>query len=85
MFWIAIVLIVAISVTGGIVEKAIKSKERTKKMEIEMMREQIKLEELKYKNFQIETDKMRLELKKDLQDAPTKEDLLNVDLTKHQD
>lgn len=83
MFWLAIVLIVAISVTGSIIEKAIKSRERTQKMEIEMMREQIKLEELKYKNYQIETDKMRLELKQDLNHAPTKDELLNVDLTKH--
>jgi len=83
MFWLAIVLIVAISVSGGIIEKIIKSRERTQKMEIEMMREQIKLEELKYKNYQLETDKMRLELKQDLKNAPTKDELLNVDLTKH--
>lgn len=83
MFWLAIVLIVAISVTGGIIEKIIKNKERTQKMEIEMMREQIKLEELKYKNYQLETDKMRLELKQDLKNAPTKDELLNVDLRKH--
>lgn len=83
MFWLAIVLIVAISVAGGIIEKIIKSRERTQKMEIEMMREQIKLEELKYKNYQLETDKMRLELKQDLKNAPTKDELLNVDLTKH--
>lgn len=82
MFWLAIVLIVAIAVTGSIIEKMIKSREHTKKMEIEMMREQIKLEELKYQNYQIETDKMRLELKRDLKNAPTKDELLNVDLTK---
>ncbi|WP_010289516.1 hypothetical protein [Kurthia massiliensis] len=82
MFWIAIVVIVAITAAASLAERMIKSREKTKKLEIEMMREQIKLEQLKYDNYKMETEKMRLELQRDIQQAPTKEQLLNVDLQK---
>lgn len=82
MFWIAIIIIVAIASAAEVANKMIKSREKMQKLEIEMMREQVKLEQLKYNNYQIETEKLRLELKKDLENAPTKEDLLKIDLDK---
>lgn len=82
MFWIAIIIIVAIASAADVANRLIKSRERRQKLEIEMMREQIKLEQLKYENYQLETEKLRLELKKDIQNAPTKDELLKIDLDK---
>ncbi|WP_010304937.1 hypothetical protein [Kurthia senegalensis] len=76
MFWIALVLIVAIGSIADLIGKWIKSKERSKKYDIELLQEQVKLEQLKYDNYVIETEKLKLQLQKDLQEAPSKEDLL---------
>ncbi len=76
MFWIALVLIVAIGSIADLIGKWIKSKERSKKYDIELLQEQVKLEQLKYDNYVIETEKLKLELQKDLQEAPSKEELL---------
>lgn len=76
MFWIAIIIIIAIFSITDLIGKWIKSRERTKKYDIELLQEQVKLEQLKYDNYLLETEKLKLTLQKDLQDAPSKEELL---------
>lgn len=76
MFWIAIIIIIAIFSITDLIGKWIKSRERTKKYDIELLQEQVKLEQLKYDTYLLETEKLKLTLQKDLQDAPSKEELL---------
>lgn len=76
MFWIMIIVVVAVSVLGDSYNRHLKHKERTLKIQQDMLIKQIELEQLKNETFKLETEKLRLELSEDLKHAPTKEQLL---------
>lgn len=82
MFWIMIIIVVAVSVLGDSYSKHLKHKEKTLKIQQDMLIKQIELEKIKNETFVLETEKLRLELSNDLKNAPTKADLLDIHLEK---
>lgn len=71
-----IIIVVIGGILGDSYSKHLKHKEKTMKIQHDMLIKQIELEQLKNDTFKLETEKLRLELSDDLHKAPTKSDLL---------
>lgn len=82
MFWLAIIIIAGGGILGDMYSKKLKYKEKSLKIEAEILQKQLKLEQIKHENFKLETEKLRLELSEDFNRIPTKDNLLEMDLTK---
>lgn len=82
MFWFAIVIIAIAGIFSDMYSRRLKHRERTLKIEAELIQNQMKLEMIKQENYKLETEKLRLELSKDYERFPTKEKLLETDLSK---
>lgn len=83
-----IFLIVAVSITGEVVKTIVKNKNKRLEIEHTILKDEIRLEEIKQKNYLLETEKLRLELKQVQSNSPTKAELLNFkqiepDVTEH--
>ncbi|MBQ0140395.1 MAG: hypothetical protein KBT36_14005 [Kurthia sp.] len=76
MFWIMIIIVVVASILGDSYSKHLKHKEKTLKIQQDMLIKQIELEQLKNETFKLETEKLRLELSEDFKNAPSKDQLL---------
>ncbi len=71
-----VVLIVAIAITGEVIKTIVQNKNKRLEIEHKILKEEIKLEEIKQKNYMLETEKLRLELKQVQNNSPTKAELL---------
>ncbi len=71
-----IVIIVFLALATSIIETIIKNKNKRLQIQHSILKDEIKLEELKQKNYIVETEKLRLELKQVQENSSTKDDLL---------
>lgn len=78
MMWVMIIIVACVAIGSDVYAKRLKFKERTMKMEQQMLDQQLKLEYVKNENFKLETERLRLELQQDLKNAPTKTELLSL-------
>lgn len=72
-----VVLIVAIAITGEVIKTIVKNKNKRLEIEHKILKDEIKLEEIKQKNYLLETEKLRLELKQVQSKSYTKAELLD--------
>ncbi len=72
-----IVIIVFLALATSIIETIIKNKNKRLQIQHSILKDEIKLEELKQKNYILETEKLRLELKQAQESFSTKDKLLN--------
>lgn len=82
IFWLFLAIIVISGIASDMYGKRLKHRERMVKVESELVHKQLKLEQIKHENFKLETEKLRLELNQDIQNAPSKNQLLEVKLAK---
>lgn len=79
-----IIVVVVVSILGDSYNKRLKHKEKTLKIQQEMLIKQIELEQLKNETFKLETEKLRLELSEDFHKGPTKKELLEYNIKKNE-
>lgn len=78
MMWVMIIIVACVAIGSDVYVKLLKFKERTMKIEQQMLDKQLKLEHVKNENFKLETERLRLELQQDLQKSPSKTELLGL-------
>lgn len=78
MMWVMIIIVACVAIGSDVYVKRLKFKERTMKIEQQMLDKQLKLEHVKNENFKLETERLRLELQQDLQQSPSKTELLGL-------
>lgn len=76
MLWVMIIVVVVASLLGDAYHRHLKFRERKLKIESSMLEKQLQLEQVKHETFKLETEKLRLDLQKDVQNAPSKDELL---------
>lgn len=72
-----VVLIVAITISGEVIKTIVKNKNKRLEIEHKILKDEIKLEEIKQKNYMLETEKLRIELKQIQSKSHTKAELLD--------
>ncbi|WP_342526396.1 hypothetical protein MKY84_12475 [Chryseomicrobium sp. FSL W7-1435] len=81
MLWI--VAIVAIVTTAGVIEKYMKHQVRIAEIKNQAVKDELALEQQRYENFVLETEKMRLELDYKRDALTYTKDPVVEDLEKH--
>lgn len=72
-----VVLIVLMAVGANVIRTIVKNKNKRLELQHNMLKDEIKLEEIKQKNYLLENEKLRLELQQIQSNTSTKAELLD--------
>jgi len=73
-----VIIIVFLALAADVIKVIVKNKNKRLEIEHSILKDEIKLEEMKQKNYILETEKLRLELKQVQGISSTKDELLNL-------
>ncbi|MGG0655665.1 hypothetical protein [Rummeliibacillus pycnus] len=73
-----VIIIVFLALAADVIKVIVKNKNKRLVIEHSILQDEIKLEEIKQKNYMLETEKLRLELKQVQGMSSTKDELLDL-------